>query len=624
MALRLPLTGFALTCSLLLSGCFDKTHEQQLAALKVKTEQFEAKVEAIQDLRLKEAVTTLGSSLLMLERISLEMQAKPVETEYGEDGLALLNDYPSGQAVTDTYINGLFIQRRTPDSDFLTTLEPIFPFSFSGADEFPFPHNVDWHSVTLDNQTVIPFSKDREEDAANIQLAPAADSETPTANLELIYPYQDGALPPTKKNKPIPITLNGELQVVTPRKVSRFELTKKDVGAKRTDDNITVTLLSQGKSFAEVEIQNSADLPDELVDEELNPLVVQAQDKTGRFLTRAGGIAQDASQIAFYEKKLDALMRQKQFSPEFQTELNADMHAFHLQHKTHYAKVYFNGTVDKVDVSVLDYSQTKISKTQLSVPVRQFDEYTFGLEVQPLLLPVVVHDVQAENFLKTYDMNEGQLRKSIVIRQDVENLEDARIEFSHPPTFNNEFNGSPLSTDDSLISFYAEGTDDKLGSKIDLPLNSYEFDVTQGDISYDLTQFPQLPAYAKGTMPLLLANIEKIFMDVAALPKGLSLKSNALVIDQTLFPNDAWRFYAKDNTGKYLKEILEVSHQASQYSENVFDVHYFYGQPTSLEAYQRTNLKQVNYDFKIRLDKPSTANLEQLNQNPSITPDDEQ
>ncbi|MEB0076755.1 hypothetical protein QN386_11215 [Pseudomonas sp. CCI3.2] len=623
MPSRFPLTGLALAFSLLLSGCFDKTEEQQLTALKVKADQLEKKVEAIQDPQLKEAVTTLGASLLMIQRIALEMQTKPVETEYGEDVMALLKDYPDSQAVTDTYINGLFIQRRTSDSDFLTTLEPIFPFSFRSPDEFPFPHNVDWKSVTLDNQKVVPFSKDREEEATELQLVPATDSETATNDLELIYPYKDDALPPIQKNKPNPVTLIGELQVVTPRKVSSFELTKKDVGAKRADDNITVTLLSLDKNFAEVEIENSADLPDELVDEELNPLVVQAQDKTGQFLTRAGGITQNPSQVTFYEKKLDALMEQKQLTPEFQAQLNAEMHTFHRQQKTHYAKVYFNGMVDKVDVSVLDYSQTKISKTELSVPIRQFDEHTFGLEVQPLLLPVVVYDNQAADFLKTYDMNEEQLKKSIVIHQDVENLEDAKIEFSHPQTFNEELVGSSLSIDDSPIAFYAQGADDKPGSKIDLPLDSYELDVAQGDISYDLTQFPQLPAYAKGMMPLFLANIEKSFMDVAELPKGLSLKGNALVIDQAAFPTDTWRFYAKDNSGKYLKEILAVSHQASQYSENVFDVHYFYGQPTSLEAYQRTDLKRVDYNFQVKLDKPNAASLEQLNQNTPATPDDD-
>ncbi|MDB6051012.1 MAG: hypothetical protein JWR17_3758 [Pseudomonas sp.] len=625
MEFRFPLTGLALALTLLLSGCFDKTDDQQEAALKAKTDQFEKKLDAIQDPKLKEAVTNLGGSLLMIERTALEMKTRPVETEYGEDGLALLKDYPNAQAVTDTYINGLFIQRKPSDSDFLTTLEPVFPFSFRAPDEFPFPHNVDWQSVTLDNQHVVPFAKDRDEESTDIQLAPAVDSETASNDLELIYPYKDDALPPSEKDKPKPVTLNGEIQVVTPRKISSFELSKKDVGAKKTDDNISVTLLSLEKNIAEVEIQNSADLPDELVDEQLTPLIVQAQDNTGHYLTQAAGITQNAAQVAFYEKRLAALMDQKQLSPEFQAQLIADLHVFNQQRKTHYAKVFFNGVVDKVEVSVFDYSQTKISKTELSVPVRQFDEHTFGPQVQPLLLPVVVHDTQAADFLSTYDMDEEHFKKSVVVRQDVENIEDARIEFSHPQTFNDELLGSAPAADETPvpITFYAQGADDKPGGRIDLPLDSYAFDVAQSYISYDLTQFPQLPAYASGSVPLYFATIEKSFLDAAQLPKGLSLKGNALVVDMATFANDKWRFYAKDNTGKYLKEILAVSHQASQYSDAMFDVHYFYGEPTLFEAYQRTDLKQVKYDFKVKLDKPSAASLEHLEQKSSADPDDD-
>lgn len=623
MEFRFPLTGLAFALTLLISGCFDKNEDQQAAAFKAKTDQFEKKLETIQDPKLKEAVSNLGGALLMIERITLDAKTKPVQTEYGEDSLAILKDYPNPQAVTDTYTNGLFIQRKPSDSDFLTNLEPIFPFSFRAPDEFPFPHNVDWQSVTLDNKKVVAFSKDRNEDAQDIQLAPAADSETAPNDLELIYPFKDDALPPGQKNKPNPVTLNGELQVVTPRKVSSFELSKKDVGAKQTDENITVTLLSLDKNVAEVEIQNNAEIPDELIDDEFNPLIVQAQDKEGHYLTRASGITQNAAQVEFYEKKLAELMDQKQLTPEFQTQLNAQLHTFNQQQKTHYAKVFFNGMVDKVEISVLDYSQTKISKTQLSVPVRQFNERTYGLEVQPLLLPVVVHDTQAADFLKTYDMNEEQFRQSVLIHQDVENIEDAKVEFSHLATFNDELLGPVNSADAPPVTFYTQGTGDKPGDKINLPLDSYEFDAAQSDISYDLTQFPQLPAYASGSVPLFFANIEKSFMDVAQLPKGLSLKSNALVVDLAMYPNEKWRFYAKDGSGKYLKEILSVSHQATQYSEAMFDVHYFYGEPTTLEAYQRTDVKQIKYDFAIKLDKPNAASLEQLDQKSSAPPDDD-
>ena len=616
---------FRLFCSclalaLLISGCSEKTDEQQQAAFKAKADMFEKKLETLQDPRLKETATDLGESLLMVERIQLKMRKKPVETEYSEDSLILLKDYPDTQTVTDTYIRGLLILRKASDSDYLTTLEARFPFTFHFPADFPFPQKLSWQAVILDNKKTVPFTKERKEDSSRIQLTPSLYDANNPNDLDLIYPYVEGAPPPTDKDKPNPLTLNGELQIVTPRKVSTFEFLPTEVGARRTDGNISVTLLGLNKNYAEVEMQNSVNLSDELVDQDFNPLIIQAQDRTHQFLSQAAGITQSVEQIAFYQKQLDELMAQKQYSETFHQQQIADLHTFDRQLKTHYTKAWFNGMIEKLRVNVLDYAQSQIRTTRLSLPVRQFNELTFGLTIQPLSMPVVVYDSEAEDFLKSYDMNEEQLRKSIVIHQDVETPQDARIEFSHPATINELLQGPELSSE-SPITFYAAGEGGKSGKTLQPPLDSYETNTTEGYISYDLSQFPELPAYASGTMPLHLAHIEKSFMDGAQLPEGLTLKDNALIIDQTLFPSGKWRFYGKDNKSKYLKEILSVSHAVEEFRPAMFEVHYFYGQPTSLEAYQRTRLDTVNYAFKVKLAKPSAASLEEINQTGSSAPD---
>ena len=104
-------------------------------------------------------------------------------------------------------------------------------------------------------------------------------------------------------------------------------------------------------------------------------------------------------------------------------------------------------------------------------------------------------------------------------------------------------------------------------------------------------------------MPLFIASIDKHTLNAAQLPKGLELKGNALVVDQKLFPADTWRFYAKDDTGNYLKEVLAVSHSAEADGPALFDVHYFYGQPTRIESYSRTDLNPVEYGFEVKLVK---------------------
>ena len=80
-----------------------------------------------------------------------------------------------------------------------------------------------------------------------------------------------------------------------------------------------------------------------------------------------------------------------------------------------------------------------------------------------------------------------------------------------------------------------------------------------------------------------------------------------MIVDQKHFPADAWRFYAKDDSGHYLKEILATSHSEQTDSPSLYDVHYFYGQPTQLESYQRTALNTVEYGFEVKLDKAQVS-----------------
>ncbi|MBP5090783.1 hypothetical protein HUS91_35890, partial [Pseudomonas chlororaphis] len=157
MDLRLPLAGTGLCIAVLLSSGCSPSDEKQQVSLEQKTAQFEQSLDAIQDPKLKDAIADLGGSLLLLERAQLRLKSKPIETEYGDDALALLKHYPSPQALVDTYLNGLFVLRKTSNSDYLTDLQPVFPFSFNMPAQFPFPHGLEWQSVTLSNGKVIAF-----------------------------------------------------------------------------------------------------------------------------------------------------------------------------------------------------------------------------------------------------------------------------------------------------------------------------------------------------------------------------------------------------------------------------------------------------------------------------------
>ncbi|NBF03145.1 hypothetical protein GV819_12675 [Pseudomonas sp. Fl5BN2] len=606
MDLRLPLASLALCVALLSSSGCSPSDEKKQASLEERTTQFEKSLDAIQDPKLKEAITDLGGSLLLLERAQVKLANKPIDTEYGDDSLVLLKHYPTPQALVDTYVNGLFVLRKPSSSDYLTDLQPVFPFSFEMPAQFPFPHGLEWQSVTLSNKKVIPFQPEWSETDPGIQLSPSSSNLTNPDDLTITYPFIEG-LEVDNKNQPQPVSLLGKLEVIAPSRVLNFELTKADIGKPRQDGNISLTLLSLEKNVAEIELNNSTPLPEEANDASLNPFLAQARDSTGQILSRAGSINESAPQIAFYRQQLAEMQKQKSWSNEFEKQLEDEQKAFDQQHTTHYAKVYFNGLVDKLEVAVLDFAQASVTLKDLDLPVHRFDRSTTDKTIQPLPMPVMVYDDQAANYLKGAELDEDTLKKTVTISQSVEDASAARIEFSHPRTFNDELLGSEFSAGDTPLTFFTENDKGQRGEPIELPDEAFEIDPIRGVITYDLNLFPETPAYAVGSIPLFLASIEKKTISTQQLPKGLEFKGNALIVDQKLFPADAWRFYAKDDSGQYLKEILAVSHGAPNNGHALFDVHYFYGQPSQLESYERSELNTVEYGFEVKLDKTEST-----------------
>ncbi|MCS3514327.1 hypothetical protein [Pseudomonas grimontii] len=605
MDVRSPLAGVGLCAALLLAGGCSPSDEQKQTTLEEKTAKFEQSLDSIQDPKLRDAIADLGGSLLLLERARVKLDTKPIEAEYGENTLALLKHYPTPQGLVDTYINGLFVLRKASHSDYLTDLQPVFPFNFNVPDQFPFPHGLEWQSVTLSNNKVVPFQPEWSETDPGIQLSPSSSNLTNPDDLTVTYPFIDG-IETENKSQPQPVRLKGAVEVIAPGNVLTFDLSKKDVGHKRTEGNITVNLLLLEKNYAEIELTNSQPLAPEVGDESPNPLLVQARDSTGQFLTRSGSINESSAQVEFYQKQLAEMQKQKAWSDAFEKQLVDEQKAFEHKQGSHYAKVYFNGLIDNLQINVLDFSTATRTRKELDLPVLRFDKNSLEKTVQALPMPVTVYDDGAASWLKDATMTEEQLKNSVTISQSVEDASAAHIVFDHPFTFNDDLVGSERNSSESPVTFFTADEKGERGEPIELPTEAFELNPARGTLTYDLNLFPENPAFVVGSIPLFLATIEKTEIDVAKLPKGLSLKDNALIVDQKEFPADSWRFYAKDASGNYLKEILGVSHRAEEYGTALFDVHYFYGQPTALESYQRTDLSTVQYGFEVKLDKPES------------------
>jgi hypothetical protein len=594
--------------ALLISGC-SPGDEKHAASLEEKTAKFEQSLDAITDPKLKDAITELGGSLLLLERAQIKLDDNPPHTEYGEDALAVLKHYPAPQTLVDTFINGLFVLHKDASSDYLTDLQPVFPFNLNIPGGFLFPHGVEWQSVTLSNKRVIAYQPEWSETDPGIQLSPSSSNVTNPDDLTVTYPFIDG-LNVDKKSLPQPVSLQGQIEVIAPRRLYSFDLTQQDVGQTRSNDNLSVKLLKLANNYAEVEFSNNLPLAAEVAEAQLNPLIVQARDKTGQYLVRAGSINESPEQVAFYEKQLTYLQQQKAWSATLEKQLTQEQQDFEQKHPRRYNKIYFNGPIETLEVSVLDFSSATVTRKSLDLPIRTFNQHTTEKTIQPLDPSVTVYDDLAVSWLKGASLTEEQLKAGIRVHQSVEEPSAARIEFSHRRTFNDELLGDDFSPGVSPVTFFTEKRSGKLDEPIELPPEAYQVDPLRATITYDLNLFPETPAIAVGSMPLFLATVAKQAYDAKSLPKGLEIKNNQLVVDLKLFPPNEWRFFVKDDSGNYLKQILSVSHDASAEGPALFGVHYFYGRPTHVEAYQRTDLATVQYGFEVKLDKapmPETA-----------------
>lgn len=605
MDVRLPITTAGICFALLMSGC-SPGDEKHATSLEEKTAKFEQSLDTITDPKLKDAVSELGGSLLLLQRAKQKLDSNPAKTEYGEDALGVLKHYPTPQALVDTFINGLFVLHKDSSSDYLTDLQPVFPFNLNIPGGFLFPHGVEWQSVTLSNKRVIGYQPEWSETDPGIQLSPSSSNVTNPDDLTVTYPFIDG-LNVEKKSLPQPVSLQGKLEVIAPRRLYSFDLTQKDVGQTRTNDNLSVKLLKLEKNSAEVEFSNTLPLAPEVAEAQLNPMIVQARDASGQYLVRAGSINESPEQVAFYEKQLTNLQQQKAWSDALDKQLTAEQQAFEEKHPKRYNKVYFNGPIETLEVSVLDFSSVTVSRKALDLPIRAFKQHTTEKAIQPLDLPVTVYDDQTVSWLKGASLTEEQLKAGVRIHQSVEEPSAARIEFSHRRTFNDELLGDDFNPGESPVTFFTEKHNGKLDEPIELPPEAYQVDPLRATITYDLNLFPETPAIAVGSMPLFLATVAKQAYDEKSLPKGLEIKNNTLLVDLKLFPANEYRYFVKDDSGNYLKEILSVSHDASAEGPALVGVHYFYGRPTHVETYQRTDLATVQYGFEVKLDKAQTS-----------------
>lgn len=155
----------------------------------------------------------------------------------------------------------------------------MFPFNFNTPDQFPFPHGLEWQSVTLSNSKVIPFQPEWSETDPGIQLSPSSSNLTNPDDLTVTYPFIDG-IETDNKSQPQPVSLKVRSKW-SPGKVLTFDLSRKRPRPPAHRGQYHPQPAEPGKNYAEIELTNHEPLAAEVGDESPDPLLVQARDVPG-------------------------------------------------------------------------------------------------------------------------------------------------------------------------------------------------------------------------------------------------------------------------------------------------------------------------------------------------------
>lgn len=525
------------------------------------------------------------------ERRGLLRMNSAWKVEHSLDANDLIEQYPVPADAAGHWLASLFFKSYDAIVFRRIDMDLSSPFNKDPLEPL-FPTELDWQSASLKDGSVIALQADKEPPGG--PQSRRLEQHKP-GHYQLIYPDKERT-----ENTPEVVALNGTAQTVVPGQVKVFSFTRGDVGSTQSQGNLSVKLLKAEPNFAEFELVNSAPLSAEFAGMQLDPLLIQAQDRDGNYLKASHATTKPQAQLDFEDEQLLALLQQKKYDPAFINQQQRQLDAWRQARGSHYKKVSFYGELESLKITALDFSTAQVQRQALKTPVYSFKEWITGNALQPMPGHAVVHDDSIAEQTRRYAISQEQMRQSVRVSSEAVSAQYARILFHSDAPFAWSAAGYDFQRS---LEFYTQGALNTRGELLDMGLRTFDFDPFRGSITYSPSELPRQPAYATGTMTLLHPKVEKSLFEASALPQGLSVRDNALIIQSTPFPQVAWRFFAKDSSGRYLKKFHQVQHQGKQ-SEELFQVQYYYGQPTTVEAYQLVDVTPFEYDFEVKLHAP--------------------
>lgn len=601
------LLTIAVTSTILISCT--KSVDEKLEDLEKEKFAFEKKVAEIKNDSLRQQAKKFGGMLFWFQEIDLQNQRTPKDTAYAENPFLILNDYGSTSDLTRNYLDGILVEKDESRGDKIE-LKLHYPFVL------PFARKAFWKSVKFNDNSNTEIIENENDSLISRQVVRT--NWNNEEGFDILYPDE-------KSYSVKPVSLNGAVELQVPKAILKFSFARNERGDTKEQNGIKVKLVSVTGHAVSIEVENPNKTDPAVDTERMDLVTILSTDKTKKFLRQSGSSTGSVEMFDFYKKLLNEVIKNPEKVKNLEKDLEEEQIKYDEKHKNmSYYSAYFRGAVKDVVVYVTDYSKAKIRKESFSLPLYSFkaDEKGYNntapdQEAFDIQTDATVYDPAIDNLSNTKpELSEGEFGSKIKIDQSSMTYttpsgdkEKWRVSFKYPELISSFFiNNLSRYEDAKEVAFFEEED----GKQISIPKESIDygngdFNGTVPVVEFNRSSLNFVPAgmlakanYVKGVMQINLAEISKASYPIDKLPPGITVTGNKVLVDEAILKNKIL-IYAKNKSGRYLKEITSASFARGDNFGPDIKANYYYGKPTMLDCYLLKGSHLVDYHFNVKL-----------------------
>ncbi|MFV0554012.1 MAG: hypothetical protein ACK5LR_04825 [Mangrovibacterium sp.] len=578
---------------LLQISAFSATPQERKQHWLAQRKLVQSRVETIENDSIQMELASAVRFVLMYEREAIQKLLVPEFPSYNPSPYFQERNSVSNEELLENYIKGQLLVAEELSAD-KATVRILDPFALS------FPCRISWQEITFSNQSTSPVLS---------YLPTGLDPNKPTGivvlksednffklpwseTLQIDYSKQD--------KRPFPTQIKAEIEANLPADIYQFHFKKSDVGKLQTQNDIQVKLLNMEGAYADIELTAPTGFNRRIS----SWVAMDARDKSSKFLYTARTTPNFSYYADEYHELYEQLTAQTDYTPAFQRDFLQKYNALVLREAQempddtkHYRYFQFEGEVEDVIVTVVDYSNVETIKQEVSYPIIKNETE----RLTDLPTTASVYDWLTAHLLgNKNELSKRKLKSIIRVKQQIYQSGERYVHFEYPYLLSTSFFRQAERYELKEIEFLNE-------NKEAIDIDSFKTLFGGNDLytfykgfEYVPSKFPETPHYAKGVMEVKLAKIKKKTYKVDKLPAGLKIMDNALYINPDAF-DTKYEVAVKDSTHQYLKQITEYRGVNSHQNEDYQLVNYYYGTPHTVEVYQMTGTKKAEYKFDLKL-----------------------